>query len=191
MTVRRLVSLFSCFSIVPVEVSEVRDQIVEWGYHESIKIAPFTGPVSNLRGMLLEYKWVAPYGAEVSQCIIRYNSEMSKDWQRLTCIKELIHSMDLYRLRVNSKEKASLLLEKLSLNGQLNEGMGIPALFEEIATYQALAVLCPDEAIEKFRKKGTSFQDVAVALDIPPQYAFVAMQDDWYDTREKFIGFSE
>ena len=40
MSVSRLLSLFESYR-VPVEVSEVRDQIIEWGFHEHIDIWPF------------------------------------------------------------------------------------------------------------------------------------------------------
>jgi hypothetical protein len=99
--------------------------------------------------------------------------------------------MDGPKLRINSKEKANELLEKLSLNGKMQEGMGLPAIFEEVATYQAVAVLCPDEAIDHFHSNGMQVHDVAKALDIPPIYAAMAMQEDWLEWREKIINFSE
>jgi Zn-dependent peptidase ImmA (M78 family) len=191
MTVRRIVRLFSAFSIVPVKVNEIRDQIIEWGFHDSIILSPFSGEISRLRGLLLHYQYDMTYGKKVSYCVIRYNSKMTLDWQRLTCVKELIHSMDVPYLQVNSREKAETLLDHLSLDGSLSEGMTPAAIFEEVATYQALAVLCPDEAIEQFKKEKKDEFQIANILDVPPAYAGVVMQDDWPQKREKFISFSE
>ena len=52
MTVRRLVNLFSCFSITPVEVSEIRDQIVDWGFHDSraIQFCPWSLNLASQQG---------------------------------------------------------------------------------------------------------------------------------------------
>lgn len=191
MTVRRLVNLFSAFEYVPIEVDEVRKQIVEWGYHDRIVIRPFDGSVRYLRGMLLQYRMVAPYGGESSHCVIRYNSAMPVEWQRLTCVKELIHSMDSVQLRTNSKEKAADLLDKLSLNGEINDGMPLAAIFEEVATYQALAILCPDTAIQSFNRTNATIEDVARILDVPEPYAGLVMQPNWLELRERVILFAE
>ena len=110
MTVSRLIKLFST-ATKPVEVTEVRDQIVEWGFHDAIIMTSFDGPPGQLLGMLLHYESVVPYGTK-QFCIIRYNQNMSVPLQRLVCVKELVHSMDDVALRVSTKLQLILLSRK-------------------------------------------------------------------------------
>jgi hypothetical protein len=189
MTVSRLVSLFSSFGYVPVEVQEVSDQIVEWGYYSDITIAPFDGPVEHLRGNIVVYESKHVYGNVTTHCVIRYNKNSPVEWQRLVCVKELIHALDPVYLRIDTREKAERFLEEFSYSGDTSAGMGLPALFEEAATYQALGVLCPDLAIERLTKRGASLKEIAQTLDIPLTYAATVVQPDWPEVRARFVAF--
>lgn len=189
MTVSRLVRLFSSFGYVPVDVQEVSDQIVEWGYYSSIIIAPFNGPVEHLRGNIVVYENRHVYGEVTTHCVIRYNKNSPIEWQRLICVKELIHSLDPVYLRIDTREKAESFLNEFSYNGDISAGMGPPALFEEAATYQALGVLCPDLAIERLTRRSASLEEIAQTLDIPSTYAAVVARDDWREVRDRFVDF--
>ena len=189
MTVSRLVGLFSSFGYVPIDVQEVSDQIVEWGYYSEITIAPFDGPVEHLRGNIMVYENKHVYGEVTSHCVIRFNKNSSVEWQRLICVKDLIHSLDPAYLRIDTREKAESFLDEFSYNGDISAGMGPPALFEEAATYQALGVLCPDLAIERLTRRGASLEAIAQTLDIPSTYASTVAQPNWPEVRDRFIAF--
>lgn len=183
MTVSRLIDLFSSFAFVPIEVAEVADQIVKWGYYDRIIISPFDGPVGSLRGNILVYENVIPYDTQ-TYCVVRYNQNSPVEWQRIACVKELIHSLDTEVLRTDSRARAETLLNDFSVTGDVSEGMGIPALLEEAATYQALGVLCPDLALERFRKNGASKAEIASKLAIPEVFVDDVMRPEWLRVRD-------
>jgi len=87
MTVQRLVNLFSCFTKLPVEVHEVRDQILEWGYFDKVIISPFSSSPDDLRGFYIHYAINMPYGHVQESRFIRYNSNLTLAWQRLRAVQ--------------------------------------------------------------------------------------------------------
>lgn len=184
MTVSRLIDLFSSFGFVPIEVAEVADQIVDWGYYDKITISPFDGPVGSLRGNILVYENVVPYNTR-TYCVVRYNQNSPIEWQRIVCVKDLIHSLDVEVLKTDSRARAETLLNDLSMTGDISEGMGISALLEEAATYQALGVLCPDLALERFRKNGASEAEIASKLEIPEIFVNNVMHPEWLKLRDR------
>jgi len=95
--------------------------------------------------------------------------------------------MDQPSHKLNTRKKLESLLRQLSLNGQINDSMSMPALLEEAATYQALGVLAPLDTLEDYKSAGLSPEEVAVKLCIPLNYARMAMDDSWPDTLERIM----
>ena len=187
MTIPRLIEFFSKFSRAPVEVGEIRDHITEWGYCDRITLSPFDQPTAHLRGMMLHYTSIQPYGAELEHRIIRFNQNLSIPWQRLVCTKELMHILDDETLRVSSKLQLDELLRQILNDGSSYASMSKTALYEDAAIYQALAVLCPEDIrsdlFEDYQKDNISLEQVAATFAIPPEYAGTIMGSGWKSFR--------
>ncbi len=190
MTVSRLINLFSSCT-KPVEVKEVRDQIVEWGYHDGITIAPFDGPPERLLGTILHYDVPLPYGTIKEYCVIRYNKNLPVPLQRLVCVKELVHSMDGVALRISTKVQLNSLLEEILHDPNAPHSTWPPAFFEDVAIYQALAILGSEDEREvlfdKYNRQEVSLNDVAERFVIPIEYAGYLMVPNWKSFRQNMI----
>ena len=185
MTVTRLINNFSSWTQI-VEVSEVRDQIVEWGFCDGIIVSPFDGPPSALLGMFLHYSVPANvYGSDRDFRVVRYNQNLSYEFQRLVCVKELIHQMDDVSDSISSKKQLSELLDEI-----LHDGSNITKLrrathLEDIAVYQALAILCPEDVREELFNKfheasgKITLEHIAERFAIPVEYAGYLMLPQW------------
>lgn len=194
MTVARLIQKFSTHR-KPVQVTDVRDQIVEWGYADKITIRRFDKNPENLWGNMTDYVNLAPYGSK--ECVVvNYNHHLSVPLQRLVCVKELIHVMDTAALRVSSKLQLQELIEQILHPDGDYSGLKAPALFEDYAVYQALAILAPEEWREELydryhKEPNSSIDEIAKAFDIPPEYAANLVSPSWEAFRARMLRDNE
>lgn len=113
MKVKDLIYFFSTFSILPVEIEDIRDHLVEHGISHRIRLLPFDCDPKHLIGMFAHYGYKTPYGDEVIYCDISYCSRLPIEWQRLVCCKEMVHILDEPTLRTKSKEDLKHLIKRL------------------------------------------------------------------------------
>ena len=191
MTVPRLIALVSAYT-KPVEVRDIRDRIVEWGYHDRIFIRSFNKPSGNLFGNFVEYKTQGAYGKENSYFVVNYNENLTNEWKRLVCIKELIHAMDDISVKISTKSQLNDLLAQILHDGSSINKLSHTVLLEEMAIYQALAIMSPEEKREvmfdKYHKNEITLNDVAKEFQIPSEYAGTLMLPNWKSFRDKMVG---
>jgi hypothetical protein len=194
MTVARLIEKFSTWK-KPVLVSEVRDQIVEWGYYDRIQLVPFDRAPGRLQGMIIDYEAIEPYATK-DCCVIRYNENLSSEEQRLVCVKELVHCMDGPTLRVSTRQQLNSLLEEILHDPKTPAAdLGHIALFEDVAIYQALAILGSEEDRENLfqgfhERKNVQLDEVATRFRIPIEYAGYLMIPNWKLFRHRLLSYT-
>ena len=193
MTVQRLIQCFSRHQKV-VEVQDVRDQILEWGYYDGVVISPFDDDPELLLGTMVNFTTLRPYGVEKEYYVVRYNINSSIPMQRLICVKELVHSLDPVRLRVSSKAQLSVMLNEMLNKGGAVAELSATALFEDVAIYQALAIICPEDVREELyvgyhaNPRTVTLDDVAARFRIPLEYAGYLMSPGWLAFRNQLAG---
>lgn len=195
MTVQRLILAFSKHQNA-VQVGDVRDQIVEWGFYDSIPISPFDKNPDDLLGTMVELSVPVPppYASDRTAYAVRFNQNVSLNWQRLICVKELVHSLDPVQLKVGSKIQLDAMLKQMLLEDRDLAIENLPALYEDVAVFQALAILCPEEVREvlytECRAIGgePDYQGVARRFQIPVAMAFVVMTPNWLGFRNRLAG---
>jgi len=103
-----------------------------------------------------------------------------------------MHSLDDASLTVSSKLQLDALLKQILHDGTGYSSMTRPALYEDVAIYQALAALCPEEArsemYDRYLRDEVTLDDVSKAFVIPPEWAGALMQADWKAYRKTLCG---
>ncbi|MFG1189241.1 hypothetical protein [Xanthobacter flavus] len=186
MSVKKLIDFFSTFQIAPVEVADVRDQIVEsYNVTDDIIIMPVNVDPTMLRGLYFRYREkTGPYSNK-SCSVVLYSGRLSLPWQRLVCAKELIHILDESLFKTSTPEDVSTLVDKLVSRGRGTElGRSDVAAFKDhIALYQALAVLVPEEiredVVKRYESGEMGTEEVADLFCIPLEYVLLVLSPDW------------
>jgi len=115
---------------------------------------------------------------------ITYAKQMSDDWHRLVCCKELLHLLDPIETRVSRPEDIDKLIEKIILPSDLQDPFtdGIHALTDRVAITYAAAVLFPMGArniLLPHAGKKLSLPKIAQMAEIPIRYAYLVMSETW------------
>lgn len=186
MSLHRLLEQFDPVRELPVEIPEIRDAIMKIGFQDEIRFIPCDemNP-AQLRGVFYQFtRHPRPYAAPEFWTLIIYSSQMSRDWQRLVCAKELIHVMDGKTEKTKTPEELQGLIDKIM--GPLStEDFGLADLMaakDKLAVYQALGILFPDAAraaaLEALAN-GVTKQEIMERACIPMQLGNLVLADDW------------
>ena len=184
MSLIKLIDFFSTFSKVPVEVDDVLEKIVqEYQIFETIRIngSDLIEP-GTLRGV--HYRYIEPInGKKILVCQICYSNHDPLPWQRVACVKELIHILDAATARTTDWEAVDSLAEHLAPAGN---GSGTPSLDvikDNLAYYQAAAVLFPEEMredlVQEYRAGGITLSDIAIRLALPEELIKPMLTQAW------------
>lgn len=195
MSVKKLIEFFAVCK-PPITIQNVADQIREsFGVVDRIWYCGFDEHQDVLLGMLLQWETRHVYGEITADAAVCFNANVSLEWQRLICCKELIHLLDPPGLKVNAPPKLTKLLDRLlgGLDYKITSLSHARAAMETMAQYQAVAVLFPHEAREEYveaHREGTMSLD-AIAEDvlIPREYVTLVMDDMWKEVRERLLSF--
>ena len=203
MSLSKLIDFFSTFSLLPVEINDVRDQIVELGVQDRIIIRPVDIDPLELMGLYYQYKSKkAPYESELCSLVL-YSSRLPRDWQRVVCCKEMIHIMDAAAFRTSTEDRLFGLVDRLTRDGSIIDFMkslgsqftspsgftrtDLEAFKDIAALFQAVAVLTPQEVVEElqpaYRQGLISAQTIATQAQIPIEIVPRIMADDWPEVR--------
>src|ERR1700687_3121090 len=186
MSLQRLLARFDPIRELPVEIPEMRDAIVDLGSQHDIKFIPCgTMNPGQLRGVFYQFTHrPRMYGDPVLCTLIIYSSQMSIDWQRLVCAKELIHVLDGKAERTKTEDELQGLIDKI-IGPLSTEDFGLADLMaakDKLAVYQALAVIFPDaaraDALEAIGN-GMTKQQVMERASIPMQFVNLVLADEW------------
>lgn len=186
MSLQRLLKRFDPIRELPVEIPEIRDAIVNLGFQDDIRFIPCDkmNP-AQLRGVFYQFTChPRPYAAPELCTLIIYSSQMSREWQRLVCAKELIHVMDGKAEKTKTPDELQGLIDKI-IGPLSTEDFGLAdvmAAKDKLAVYQALGVIFPDAArVDAFAamQNGMTKQQVMERASIPMQFINLVLAEAW------------
>jgi hypothetical protein len=190
MSLEKLIDAFSNRTELPVEIPEVRDEIVRMGFQDEVVFVHQPMDPGKLRGIYYQYtKHSAPYSEPILCTLIIYSSLLSMEWQRLVCGKEIIHVMDRQAGKTHTPGEVTGLVDKL-LGPLSTEDFGLAdfmAAVDKLALYQALAILFPDaarvQALDEMSAGATTIEDIAAWASLPLPLVKTVMSAQWPDMK--------
>ena len=179
----KLIKEFSKIDRLPIEVSEVRDAIINMGIQDEIIFCPDEKmDQKKLWGTYYQYTYrKTMYGDASFVSLIVYCASLGVDWQRVVCCKEMIHVLDVGVEKTKTIDDLDGLVSRL-LGPLSTEDFGIcdiMAAKDRIALYQALPLLLPMEARNDAVRKKVSAKDGAEKALIPVGFASLMLTDKW------------
>lgn len=198
MSLARVIEFFSCFSILPVQIEVVCEQVQEQlrsiGQRKEIVFRPMDVSPEILLGMTLEYQDIDGHKIPSKKYyVVFFNSNVSSQQQRIICCKELVHLYDNGDTVTRTATDFSKLVDdvvKMPLT--ISSSIGTQGLADNIAIFYALAILFPDEARDDYRAlfdaDKVNYAEIAHDFDIPLKYVEFLMSSDWFVVRNMLIG---
>lgn len=186
MSIKKLIDFFSTFSIFPVELTDVRDQIVEeYRVGDEIEFITVDVDIEALRGLHYRYQKKNKDGKIVTHSLILVNKNLPVEEQRVVCCKEMIHILDEKMFRTATPNAVALLASRL-LSPPSAADFGVADLAvikDKWAEYQAMAVLFPEEARDEFFALNTagkiSLDEISTRLVLPKDKVAFVMTTAW------------
>jgi hypothetical protein len=186
MSLQRLLERFNPIREVPLEIPEIRDAILDLGFQDDIRFIPCDKmDPALLRGVFHQFtRHPRPYAEPELWTLIIYSSQMSPEWQRLVCAKELIHIFDGKAEKTKTPDELQGLIDKI-IGPLSTEDFGLAdvmAAKDKLAVYQALAIIFPDAAWVDARKAlegGKPREQVMAQASIPMQFVNLVLADEW------------
>lgn len=186
MSLRKLVDKIAAVDQLPVEIEDVRDELIRLGFQDKIIFSDEDMDPAKLRGIL--YKFIqrpAVYGDPEMVSMIVYSSRLSIDWQRVVSGKELVHIMDKPSESAKTEEEVQAFLDKL-LGPLSTEDFGLADLMaatDKLAVYQCLPLLFPqaarDQAVALFKSGEKTLPQIADWAVLPPNFIELMLGDGW------------
>ncbi|MDA9208565.1 hypothetical protein N9O61_06765 [Octadecabacter sp.] len=183
---RSLVEAFQDRTDLPIEISEIRDEIVKQGFQDRIILCSQPLDPGVLKGIY--YQWTEHNGVysdpELISLIV-FSNEVNLCWQRLICAKEMVHVCDLQIAKSSSIEEISELARKVIgpfETTDLDVG-DLMASFDKLAQYQSLNLLFPKAARnlakQKLEKDEITTFEIAEWSRIPEELVRLALSEKW------------
>jgi hypothetical protein len=186
MSIKKLIDFFSTFSIFPVELNDVRDQIVEeYKVSDEIEFLTVDVDMAALRGLHYRYQKKDAVGKIATHSLIIVNKNLPIEEQRVVGCKEMIHILDEKMFRTSTPDAVALLASRL-LTTPVAADFGaadLAVIKDQWAEYQALAVLFPEEARDElttlYNAGKISLAEVSSRLVLPQDKVAFVMTTDW------------
>jgi hypothetical protein len=193
MSIKSLIKHFEGRYDLAITISEVTAKVRELVPYQRIEfVEDFDDTPEVLRGMLHQEEVLLGWADEpiiVNQ--IRFNGNMSKQWQRIVVCKELIHVLDPDNLLTHTPADVAALIDRMRIPLDLQNRFSSQEQGDRIAEFQALAILFPraarDTLLPHYRNNSISATEIADAAAIPPHYIAFIMDKDW----ENFLSVVE
>ena len=171
---------------LPVEITELTAVLVQAGVQDEIYLRPVDTDPSSLRGAIRQFRYhQEAYGEPVWVTHIVYSQNSPREWQRITCAKEIVHLFDRDIEKTDTIEEVMGLIDKL-VGPLTTEDFGvvdIQAAVDRFAVYKCLPLLLPKAALAEAKlciKNGElSVTDVAAAACMPPELVTIMVGDQW------------
>lgn len=183
---KRIIDGFAGRSKLPVEISEIRDAIVAYGFRDEILIRGEAADPGKVRGLFYQYTKNDTVYAPPTLCtIVVYNSLLPVPWQRLVSAKELVHVFDGDIEQTDTPDEVVDLLEKL-VGPMSTDDAGVAdlmALSDKLALYKCLPLLIPraarTAAIAQISNGNRSLEQIAAQACIPEVYCKLVLSATW------------
>lgn len=193
MNVKELIVKYSTLEVVPVEVESVEKDINASGIPDIIKYWEAEINTDPLRGQINHWEYTESDGKKQRVADIYYGSELTRDWQRLVCCKELLHILDEERLRVVDNQHFEKLIEKIILPLELQDPIqdGTYVNNDRLAVYHAVAILFPlavrNLLLPFYLEEKFTLDEIAKMVDLPVRYVSLVMSEFWSEIHEILI----
>lgn len=186
--IEQLIAAFDQVTEFPIEISEVRDYFLTHFVQDEIVFRPDEKmDKAVLRGLYYQFSYRKEmYGDRILCSLIIYSSQISREWQRVICCKELIHILDAKSEQTKSIEELDGLMRRIlgPLSTEDFDVFDIMAAKDRLALYQAIPVLFPMSARERalsLMANGTKLEEIATQVSLPTNIVAVAMTEEWPD----------
>lgn len=193
---RSLVEAFQDEVELPIEIEEVRDEIVRQGFQDRIIL--FAGDLNTdrLRGTFTQWtERGSVYGDPELVTLIIYPKAESARWQRLVCAKELVHVCDMQIAKTKTPEAIEELAERLlgRFEDNKDDEADLMASVDKLAQFQGINLLFPKAARSVARTKLASgektIDEIVDWVALPRQFVELALSDIWEKFSELLITF--
>lgn len=179
---------FSCYTKLPIKLSDVRDHILEVGHVEKIHCVPVASDSQIFYGAFQRYRDIASY-SNGDVALIGYRADLPEEWQRVVVVKEMLHALDPAEATSPTKERVLSLIDDLMVGtAKKAMGLGIPAQYDMSALLHAVCILVPRswlDIIRPYYKRGVcTAAEVANWAKVPEVIAQVVLTDAWRDAVE-------
>jgi hypothetical protein len=186
MSIKKLIDFFSTFSIFPVELTDIRDQIVEeYRVGDQIEFLMVDVELDHLRGLHYRYQKKEIDGKIGTHSFIIVNRKLPIEEQRVVCCKEMIHILDEKMFRTSTASAVALLASRLlvpTASGDFGEA-DLAVIKDKFAEYQAMAVLFPEEARDElfalFTDGKITVEEISKRLVLPIDKVAFVMTTHW------------
>jgi hypothetical protein len=186
MSLQRVVEAFAGSIDLPIEIPEVRDEVIRLGFQDRIIFSGQDADPGKCRGVFYQFTTRnGVYADPVMQTLIVYNSRLTVPWQRMVCCKEMVHLMDRRVEQTRTSDEVQGLLDKL-LGPFSTEDYGIADLMaahDRLALYQALPILFPDasraDALAELAAHRKSKAEIVEWAALPPVLVEMVLDESW------------
>lgn len=181
MSLNSLFDHFDSYTVLPIFVDDIRDQIVDCGYQDHILFHAVSMDALRVRGFLYRYiRRPGVYAEPEYHAEICYAEEMELEWSRLSCTKELVHIVETTEESARTRKEISELIDKITLPLDIPQESN-ESFTDKTTLILALGILVPDAARSNLRllfdKEILSGNEVALLAQIPQRYGKVVMSD--------------
>lgn len=183
---RKLISKFDEIEDLPVEVDQIVAAINEMGLQDEIYLFEADTDPTKIIGAFKQFTYHKGVYAEPTLVThIIYSSKVPLEWQRVICVKELVHIFDSAVSKTDTEEEVSQLLDKL-IGPLSSEDYGIAdlqATTDRLALYQSLPLLLPKAALISARNAvesgSATLDDVAEWACMPAVLVGLMLGEHW------------
>lgn len=181
---QNLINRFSGQTDLPIEVDHIIDAIRDLGWQDEIYLFPADTDPTKVRGAFRQFTYTkAVYGDPQLVTHIVYSRNVSREWQRVICAKELIHIYDSVVSKTDTEDEVSQLLDRL-VGPLSSEDYGLAdlqAAKDRLALYQSLPLLLPKAALEIARGNSLEPEFVAKRACMPIELVRLVLSEEWQE----------
>lgn len=193
---RSLVEAFQDEVNLPIEIDEIRNEIIRQGFQDRIIFFAGNLNTDQLRGTFTQWtEHNGVYAEPELVTLIVYPSTEDAHWQRLVCAKELVHVCDMQIAKTKTPEAIEELAERLlgRFEDNKDDEADLMASVDKLAQFQGLNLLFPKAARALARSKiasgEKSIEDIVDWVALPRQFVELALTDIWERFSELLITF--
>ena len=194
MSISQIIRHFEALGRAPIEITDVLKQIQSVVLDERVEIEGYNRPATKLRGYHHRYH-IPPHPDSALMpervAVAAYSVQQENGWQRLVCCKELIHIFDREPIRTSSKDEVVRLGHHIGGGEKFDkiDASNMQGFFDQIAVYQALAILFPFGLREAIVTSGKTIDVPVVAnhVDLPMKWVSMVLNDRWPLLRESLL----
>jgi hypothetical protein len=180
---------FSCHTILPVKLEDIKEHILETGVVESIDIIPADLDPQIVAGFLRVFKWKGVYAPDAhAHAEVFYSKQLDIPSRRLVICKEMLHILDEHKQTAQTRAIVERLIVEVSAPPSMT--LGLPAQSDHMGVWLALSVLVPRDALEYLRavhQAGMSAEAIAKLAVVPSSYMETLLSPLWQSIIERAV----